>query len=71
MCSRETVLINTKFRARNINGDSGRSKKDEVGISYSEVIDDAAASRMIDQALENSRFSSVDNYQSITHKRSS
>ena len=46
-------------------------KEGKVGISYSEIINDDAASRMISQALENSRFSSVDSYQTITHKRSS
>ena len=45
-------------------------KEGRVGISYSEVINDDAASRMIEQALENSRFSSIDKYQTITHKRS-
>ena len=46
-------------------------KEGKVGISYSEIINDDTASRMISQALENSRFSSVDTYQTITHKRSS
>ena len=46
-------------------------KDGKVGLSYSEVINDEAADRMISQALENSKFSSEDPYQTINHKRES
>ena len=46
-------------------------KDGKVGLSYSEVINDEATDRMISQALENSKFSSEDPYQTINHKRES